>query len=73
MTTLIIGGENDSEEEMRELSKWLASVDPEIPLHISRFFPAYKMSDRSPTPSDKILKLTAIARERLRYVYSGNL
>lgn len=73
VTTLIISGENDSEEEMRELSKWLASVDPEIPLHISRFFPAYKMSDRSPTPSDKILKLTSIARECLRYVYSGNL
>ncbi len=73
VTTLIIGGENDSQEEMRALSKWLASVDPEIPLHISRFFPAYKMSDRSPTPSDKILKLTSIAREWLRYVYSGNL
>ncbi|MFA7661076.1 MAG: AmmeMemoRadiSam system radical SAM enzyme [Anaerovoracaceae bacterium] len=73
VTTLIISGENDSEEEMRELSRWLASVDPEIPLHISRFFPAYKMADRSPTPSDKILKLTSIARESLKYVYTGNL
>ena len=50
VTTLIIPGENDSEEEMRELSSWLASISPAIPLHISRFFPAYKMSDRGPTP-----------------------
>ncbi len=73
VTTLIISGENDSEEEMRELAGWLASVNPEIPLHISRFFPAYKMADRSPTPREKILGLASIARESLRYVYTGNL
>ena len=38
VTTLIIPGENDSEEEMRELSSWLATISPGIPLHISRFF-----------------------------------
>ena len=39
VTTLIVPGENDSEDEMRALSAWLASVSPEIPLHVSRFFP----------------------------------
>lgn len=73
VTTLIIAGENDSEEDMRELSGWLASVSPTIPLHISRFFPAYKMSDRGPTPVPVIRRLAGIARESLQYVYEGNL
>ncbi len=73
VTTLVIAGDNDSEEEMRELSNWLASVNPDIPLHISRFFPDFKMSNRLPTPIATIRNLTAIARESLRYVYPGNV
>lgn len=73
VTTLVITGENDSEDEMKQLSEWLASVDPEIPLHISRFFPAYKMTDRRPTPVKTILKLADIARKSLKYVYEGNI
>ena len=73
VTTLIIAGENDSEEEMRRLSQWLASIDSSAPLHISRFFPAYKMSDRRATPASTIRKLAEIARESLLYVYEGNL
>ncbi|KHM52713.1 radical SAM protein, partial [Anaerovibrio lipolyticus] len=46
LTTLIIPGENDSDEEMDKLSSWIASVNPEIPLHISRFFPRFHMVDR---------------------------
>ena len=42
LTTLIVPGENDSPDEMRELSKWVASVDRRIPLHITRFFPRAK-------------------------------
>lgn len=72
VTTLIIPKENDSEEEMRELSEFLASVNPEIPLHISRFFPTYKMLDRPATEVKKIYRLTEIAREKLIYVYEGN-
>lgn len=72
ITTLVIPGENDSEEEMRALSGWLASVNPEIPLHISRFFPRHCMRDRPPTPVETIYHLTAVARENLRYVYPGN-
>ena len=72
ITTLIVPGENDSEEEMRALSTWLASVNPEIPLHISRFFPRHRMQDRPPTPVPVVYHLAEIARERLRYVYTGN-
>lgn len=73
VTTLIIAGENDSEEEIRKLSQWLSSVNPEIPLHISRFFPAYKMKDRNPTPAETIFKLADTARKSLKYVYLGNI
>lgn len=72
VTTLVVPGENDSEEEMRALSAWLASVSPEIPLHVSRFFPRYRMQGRPPTPVDTVYRLAEVARERLLYVYTGN-
>jgi len=72
ITTLIVPGENDSEEEIKELAGWLSSVDPEIPLHISRFFPGWQMTDRGPTPVETIYAFAAIARKYLRYVYEGN-
>lgn len=72
ITTLIVPGENDSEEEMRALSTWLASISPEIPLHISRFFPRHRMQERPPTPVPVVYHLAEIAHERLRYVYTGN-
>ena len=72
VTTLIVPGENDSEDEMRALSAWLASVSPEIPLHVSRFFPQHQMQDRPPTPIQTVYRLAEVARERLRYVYTGN-
>ena len=72
VTTLIVPGENDSEDEMRALSAWLASVSPEIPLHVSRFFPQHQMQDRPPTPVQTVYRLTEVAREQLRYVYTGN-
>lgn len=72
ITTLIVPGENDSEEEMRALSTWLASVNPEIPLHISRFFPRHRMQECPPAPVPVVYHLAEMARERLRYVYTGN-
>lgn len=72
VTTLVIPGKNDSPEEMRELSSWLASVSPDIPLHISRFFPMYHMTDRPATPVETVYQLATIARESLHYVYEGN-
>lgn len=72
VTTLIIPGENDSEEEMMELSGWLSSISPDIPLHISRFFPRWKMEDREATSVETIYRLAAIARKNLTRVYEGN-
>ena len=72
VTTLVIPGENDSEKEMDALSGWLASVDAEIPLHVTRFFPCFHMTDRGPTPVETVYRLAEIARGHLRYVYEGN-
>lgn len=72
VTTLIVPGENDTEEEMEELSGWLAGVNPEIPLHISRFFPGWHMQDRDATPVKQVYHLAGIARKKLKYVHEGN-
>ena len=72
VTTLLVPGENDSTEEIRALSKWLSSVDPSIPLHLSRFFPRYQMADASPTPVERVYRLAEEARAYLTYVYTGN-
>ena len=65
-------GENDSEEEIRELARWLASISPEISLHLSRFFPQYQMVDRLPMPVEQVYRLAEAARGYLSYVYTGN-
>ena len=80
LTTLIVPGENDTEDEMRALSSWVAGlqdadgtpIGQEIPLHISRFFPRFRMTDRAATDVGRIYRLAEIARERLRFVYTGN-
>ena len=72
VTTLLIPGENDSEDEIRALSRWLAGVSPDIPLHLSRFFPRYRMTDRPPTAVESVYRLADAAREALNYVYTGN-
>ena len=72
LTTLIVPGENDSEEEIRDMCRWIADLDPEIPLHISRFFPRFHMQDRPATSVKKIYRLADLAREYLSYVYTGN-
>lgn len=72
VTTLLVPGENDSVEEIRDLTQWLASIDPEIPLHLSRFFPRYQMTDRPPTPVEQVYRLADEARTCLPFVYTGN-
>jgi pyruvate formate lyase activating enzyme len=72
VTTLIIPGENDSEEEMQNISKWLAGINPDIPLHISRFFPRYKMQNRSATKVSTVYRLADVARQNLKFVHEGN-
>ncbi|NLK28688.1 MAG: AmmeMemoRadiSam system radical SAM enzyme [Clostridiales bacterium] len=72
VTTLIVPGENDTEEEIDALSQWLASINPEIPLHITRFFPRFRMQDRDATAVEKVYQLAKVARRHLKYVYEGN-
>ncbi len=72
VTTLLVPGENDSEEEIRALTRWLAGVRRDIPLHLSRFFPRYRMTDRPPTDVKAVYRLADIAREALDHVYTGN-
>ena len=72
VTTLIIPNKNDKFEEMEAEAKWLASISPDLPLHISRFFPRYLVKDRPPTNVETIYKLVDTARKYLNYVYAGN-
>ena len=74
ITTLIIPELNDSEEELRELAQFIASLGKEVPWHISRFHPTYKMLDRSPTSVLILERARKIGLEAgLRYVYTGNV
>jgi pyruvate formate lyase activating enzyme len=74
ITTLIIPGLNDSEEELRELARFIVSLGRETPWHISRFHPTYKMLDRSPTAVQILENARKIGLdEGLRYVYTGNI
>ena len=80
LTTLIIPGENDREEEMRELSSWVSGlrnkdgnvIGRDITLHISRFFPRFHMTDRAATDVGLIYRLKKVAEENLKYVFTGN-
>jgi pyruvate formate lyase activating enzyme len=72
VTTLIVPELNDIPEAMEAEAAWLASISPEIPLHISRFFPRYRLLDRPPTPVETVHRLRYIATKYLRYVYTGN-
>jgi pyruvate formate lyase activating enzyme len=80
LTTLIVPGENDSEDEIRSMTEWIAGLKDadgntcgrNIPLHISRFFPRFNMTDRDATDVRLIYRLADTAREKLKYVYTGN-
>ncbi len=73
VTTLVIPGENDDDETMEALAKWLASVNPGIPLHLTRFFPAYLWRDKPATPLDTLDRLREIALKHVSTVYLGNI
>ena len=59
-------------EEMEREAQWIASIDPKIPLHVTRFFPRYRMQDRGATDVGRILRLKVIAGRQLAYVCTGN-
>jgi pyruvate formate lyase activating enzyme len=72
VTCLIVPGSNDSTEEMNALTTWLASLSPDIPLHLSRCFPRHEYTGE-PTPQPVLKKLEAVAKKHLRHVYLGNI
>ena len=73
VTCLVIPGLNDSPEEIEAMSVWLSQLSPEIPLHLTRFFPRYKMLDKESTSKTVLIKLKEIAKSHLKNVYLGNV
>jgi pyruvate formate lyase activating enzyme len=74
VTTLLIPGLNDGDEELRELAAFIVSLGAETPWHISRFHPQYQMTQTQPTPASSIHLAEEIGRSSgLKYVYSGNI
>ena len=72
VTTLIVPTMNDAPDDMELEAAWLASISKDIPLHISRFFPRYKVTNLPSTPIQKIYELVEIAKRHLNFVYAGN-
>ena len=72
ITSLIVPGMNDLPEDMEREAAWIASINPEIPLHITRYFPQYKMTE-PPTKIERMKQLKEIADRKLKYVYLGNI
>ena len=74
VTTLVVPGMNDGEKELGDIARFIASVSPEIPWHISRFHPDYKYTQTPATPLETLRKAAALAREAgLEFIYVGNV
>jgi pyruvate formate lyase activating enzyme len=74
VTTLIIPGLNDAEESVRDIARFLVSVDPAIPWHVTQFYPTYKLTDRPRTPVETLKRAREVGMEAgLQYVYEGNI
>jgi pyruvate formate lyase activating enzyme len=75
ITTLLIPGENDSDEELEALTQWVVEeLGPDVPLHFTAFHPDWKMLDNPPTPPATLTKARRIAlKNGLRYAYTGNV
>ncbi len=75
ITTLLIPGRNDSDEELKQLSAWvMRELGPDVPLHFTAFHPDWKLDDLPPTPPATLTRARAIARDAgLHYVYTGNV
>src|SRR6056297_374079 len=72
LTTLIVSNQNDDESELEDMFKWIADINRDIPLHLSRYFPNYKM-DEPATKEQTIKKAYQLAKKHLNYVYIGNM
>ncbi|MDH4134514.1 MAG: AmmeMemoRadiSam system radical SAM enzyme [Gammaproteobacteria bacterium] len=75
ITTLLIPGKNDSDDELQAMTEWIArELGPEVPLHLSAFHPDYRMRDIPATPASTLTHARRIAMQNgLRYVYTGNV
>ncbi|MFA6065498.1 MAG: AmmeMemoRadiSam system radical SAM enzyme [archaeon] len=74
LTTLVIPGKNDSPLELKQIADFIASIDKNIPWHVSAFFPMHKMTNISPTSTSEIASTVKIGKENgLNFVYGGNL
>ena len=74
VVTLVVPGFNDSTDELRDIARFLVSVSPDIPWHVTAFHPDYRMTDRAPTTVSALLRAAEIgAAEGLHFVYAGNL
>jgi pyruvate formate lyase activating enzyme len=73
ITTLLIPGLNDQEGEIQALAEFLATIDPDMPLHLTRHHPDYKMAEPAPISRARMEELAALARKSLKNVWLGNL
>ncbi len=74
LTTLIVPGQNDSNQELKQIAEFIANLSKDIPWHISRFFPTYKMSETQATPVSTIKRAFKIGKESgLNFIYAGNI
>lgn len=73
VTTLVVPGLSDDPYQFKEECKWLASLDPEIPLHLSRFFPAHRSNAKEPTSRETLERFRVIAENYLTHIHFGNI
>jgi len=74
ITTLVIPGHNDSDAELGQIAAFVRSVGAEVPWHVTRFHPTYKLTDQPPTPLGTLKRARQIGLDAgLRYVYEGNI
>ncbi len=75
LTTLLIPGENDSDKELDEMTRWVVEqLGPDVPMHFTAFHPDWKMLDKPPTPPATLSKARRIAMENgMHYAYTGNV
>lgn len=72
ITTLVVPGLNDDDAAIDASARWIASLDPSIPFHLTRFFPCHRMRDRLPTPASTLRHLASVARRHLEDVLTGS-
>lgn len=73
VTTLVVPGLSDDAEQVDAMARWLASLDPAIPYHLTRFFPCHRMKLSGPTPAAVLRQLAEVAGQHLETVILGNI